>query len=91
MGISKSPLQEFDDDGEPEDEHPEPKVGEELFTYYEGVSLFPTIVENGHTRNYLGAQTQYATLGQSTNVGVGSTSALSGASVDLPPPPKPSI
>ena len=40
--------------------------------------MFPTIVENGGRTNYLGAQTRYATLGQQTDIGVGSTDNLNG-------------
>ena len=61
-----------------DNDHPEPKVGGGVVTYYEGVPLFPTIVENGERTNYLGAQTQYATLGQTTDIGVGSTDNLNG-------------
>ena len=90
---------EFDDDVDvPEDEHPEPKVGAGVATYFQGVApggltgAFPTIVENGHTRTGgLGAQVRYATFGQSTNVGSGSTSALSGASVGYTDVPNPAI
>lgn len=81
---------EFDSPEPVEDEHPEPRVGAGIVTYFVGVAAsFPTIVQNGDRTGGLGAQTQYAVLNQPSTTGVGEASGFSDGTHSYTPTPNP--
>ena len=81
---------EFDSPEPVEDDHPEPRVGAGIVTYFVGVAAsFPTIVQNGDRTGGLGAQTQYAVLNQDTSVGTGEAGGFSDGTHSYTPTPNP--